>query len=647
MFDFFSIEIHGQLLVNGILFGAMYGVAAIGLSIIFGTMRIMFFAQGSMLILFAYGAFWLFKLLGIDPYLSIIIIFPLSMLFGSGLYQGLFRRVAKAEGSSLLIAFGLLVILENLMSILWSADARAIRTDYTAYGFKMLGLKVSFTRFMSLLIAIVSTLGITFYLKRTIMGKAIRATSENLFSAALVGIRPHWVNMITFALGIGLSGIAGVSIATTYAFNPFTGFVFTLKAFITMALGGVGNVAGALLGGIFLGVIESFAGFFIGGGWGDAISYTVFLFVLMVRPEGLFSLSSGKDNGALEPLKVSDIDPSQEMSKPWKMPRKIRIGLPSCLILALCCVPLLVDSEKSYIINFLFYFFIYTALSQSWNLIGGFTGQMSLGHHAFLGLGGYITALIWLNDVTGTGYYFDPVTMILSGIGPALLAVLIGLPLLSRLRGDYFALGTLGLGEILKSIFVRGGKITGGAMGLFLPSSFYESAYPYYYTAMFIALLSIAVTYLMVKSNIGLALVAVREDETAAAANGIHILKYKVVAFSVSAFFAGLCGSLLAYWLFHVYSVTFFNLNWTIYPIVMSMLGGIGSIIGPLMGAVFLTGVSEAAKIWIPEGHPVFFGLLIIIVVFFLPNGLIHLKPKTFFKRKKRRSGNRGEAPIY
>lgn len=621
-------------MVNGILFGAMYGIAAIGLSIIFGTMRILFFAQGSMLILAAYGTFWLFQLFTVDPYLSILIVIPISLLFGSGLYQGLFRRVARAEGSSLLIAFGLLVLLENLMSILWSADARAIRTGYTAYGLKMLGLKISFTRFMALIIAILSTLGITFYLKKTMMGKAIRATSENLDSATLVGIKPHWVNMVAFALGIGLAGMAGVSIATTYAFGPYTGFVFTLKAFITMALGGVGNVPGALLGGIFLGVIESLGGFFIGGGWGDAISYAVFLLVLMVKPEGLFSRSSGGGNGAVSPT-VSDVSSSQGVRGPRKMSRKARFGLPGGFLLVFCFIPFFVDVEKNYIINFLFFFFIYTAISQSWNLLGGFTGQMSLGHHAFVGLGGYITALIWVNEVTGTGYYFDPVTMFLSGLGPALLAVLIGLPLLSRLRGDYFALGTLGLGEILRTLFMKGGKLTGGAMGLFLPSGAYVSAYPYYYTALFIALLGIGVSYFMVKSKTGLALVGIREDETAAAANGIHILKYKVLAFSISAFIAGLCGSLLAYWLFHVYSVTFFSLNWTIYPIVMSMLGGIGTIVGPIIGAFFLTGVSEVAKITLPEGHPVFFGLLIIIVVLFLPNGLIQLRVKDLFKRKE------------
>jgi len=157
-----SFEIISQLLVNGILFGTMYGIAALGLSLIFGTMRIIFLAQGTMIILAAYGCFWLFKLFGLDPYLSILLIIPASMLFGAGLYQTLFRKIARAgPGPSLLIAFGLVVLFENLMTVLWSADVRAVDTDYTAYGLKFLGLRISFTRFMAFIMALFSTLGVS------------------------------------------------------------------------------------------------------------------------------------------------------------------------------------------------------------------------------------------------------------------------------------------------------------------------------------------------------------------------------------------------------------------------------------------------------------------------------------------------------
>jgi branched-chain amino acid transport system permease protein len=175
------------------------------------------------------------------------------------------------------------------MAVVFTADSRAIQTNLAGYAFTLLGLKISFTRLMAFLMAVLGTVGVTFFLKKTLLGKAVRAASENLEYAMLVGITPHMVNTLTFALGIGLAGLAGVVTATAYSFDPFSGFVFSLKAMIALALGGMGNVIGALLGGLLLGVIEAFGAFFLSGGWADVISYAVFLLVLMFKPEGLFT----------------------------------------------------------------------------------------------------------------------------------------------------------------------------------------------------------------------------------------------------------------------------------------------------------------------------------------------------------------------
>jgi branched-chain amino acid transport system permease protein len=286
-------------------------------------------------------------------------------------------------------------------------------------------------------------------------------------------------------------------------------------------------------------------------------------------------------------------------------------------------VPFVLNPERSYIVYLLFLAFTYIALTQGWNLLGGYTGQISLGQNAFFGLGAYVTAISWLQGITG---YFDPLAMFLSGIAAAILAVAIGIPLLSKLRGDYFALGTLGLGEILRAVFTQGGAFTGGAAGIVLPSTVYTSMRPYYFMALFLASLATVVTYFMVRSRIGLALVAIREDELAAEANGINIVKYKILAFALGAFFAGLCGSLQAYYIFHIHPLGFFGLNWTIYPVLMCVLGGSGTIVGPIIGAMILTGVFEVAKVWLAEIHPIFSGTLIIIVMLFLPDGIIRPK---------------------
>jgi len=293
--------------------------------------------------------------------------------------------------------------------------------------------------------------------------------------------------------------------------------------------------------------------------------------------------------------------------------------------IAFAVVPFFLDVDTSYFAYFLFLSFCYTVIAQGWNFVAGYTGQISLGQHAFFGLGAYTTAIIWLHDITKTGYYFDPVTMMLSGLVPVILAILVGIPLLSRLRGDYFALGTLGVGEIVKVIFVKGGAFTGASDGLHLPSTMFESMKPYYWTGLILALFATAVVYLLTRSRIGLALRAIREDEMSAAAHGIHILKYKIFAFAVGAFLAGLCGSLYAYYLFHINPDAVLKLDWTLYPILMCVIGGNGTIMGPIIGAFFVTALFSVSNIYLVQMHPILSGTLIILVMKFMPRGLIGL----------------------
>lgn len=296
MFRFLSFQLIMQLLVNGILFGSIYGIAAIGLSLIFGTMRIMFLAQGTVIILFAYVCYWVFTLLGIDPYLSIVIVIILAVLLGIGLYQGLFRGAAALEDKNvtLLIAVGIMFFLENFMTVMWTANPRSITTGYTSFVVHFLGVGIPFTRLVGFLMAIIATGVVVTFLRKTYIGMAVRAASEDMVSATFMGISPHKVNGVAFAIGIGLAGVAGVDLATIYPFDPFYGFIFVLKSMIALAIGGIGSVSGALLGGIVLGLLESMSSFFIPGGWTDAISYAVFLIILMWKPEGLLVRSVKK-----------------------------------------------------------------------------------------------------------------------------------------------------------------------------------------------------------------------------------------------------------------------------------------------------------------------------------------------------------------
>jgi branched-chain amino acid transport system permease protein len=256
------------------------------------------------------------------------------------------------------------------------------------------------------------------------------------------------------------------------------------------------------------------------------------------------------------------------------------------LIIAFSTVPFFINVDTSYFAYYLFLVFCYITVSQGWNLIAGYTGQI-------------------------------------------ILAIIIGIPLLSRLRGDYFAFGTLGVGQIVTVIFIKARHVTGGADGLHLPSTVFESMKPYYWTSLLLAFFATVVVYVIIRSRVGLALRAIKEDETAAAAHGIHILKYKIFAFAVSAFLAGLCGSLYGIYLFHINPDSVMNLNnWMFYPLLMCVLGGNGTIIGPVIGAFFITALFSFGDVYFKGTHPIVSGLLIILVMRFMPGGLIGLKDR-------------------
>jgi branched-chain amino acid transport system permease protein len=287
MLDFGIIA---QVVVAGIFFGSMYGITAVGLSLIFGTMRIIFIAQGAVMVFFAYFCFWAFSLFGIDPYLSLIPIVIIALLFGLGFYHGLFKEVAilKDRFGSLIIAVGLMFFLENFMTVVWTANPRSVVTSYAFFAFHLFDINITLTRLIGLVLAILATVGVSFFLRKTLIGTVVRAISEDSEASTLMGINPNRVNAVAFAIGIGLAAIAGSTLATTYGFDPVSGFDFAIKALVALTLGGIGRVWGALLGGIILGLIESLGTHFVGGGWSQGIVFAVFLLVLTFRPYGLF-----------------------------------------------------------------------------------------------------------------------------------------------------------------------------------------------------------------------------------------------------------------------------------------------------------------------------------------------------------------------
>jgi branched-chain amino acid transport system permease protein len=250
-------------------------------------------AHGSLVMLGGYACFWIFTWYGIDPFLAILIVGPLFFLIGIGLHLGLFRfvtRLGEEEKikNSLLISFGLTLILENLAIRLWTADERAITTSYTGEGVTLAGIVFPYTRVASLLVALLAILLLHAFLTRTFAGKAIRATSEDWEAASLMGINVQRTYVVAFAIGTALAGIAGALVSISYTIAPSIGLAWTLKALVVVVLAGMGSIIGAFVAGILLGEAEALSVYVFGASYREVVGLVLFVLVLLIRPQGLF-----------------------------------------------------------------------------------------------------------------------------------------------------------------------------------------------------------------------------------------------------------------------------------------------------------------------------------------------------------------------
>ena len=287
-----------QNLVFGVLVGGLYGLAAVGLSLVFGVTRFLNVSHGELLMLGGYASFWVFNLFHVDPFLTLGSTIGSLLLVGVILYQVVFARMVKLTEetkikNTMLVGFGLSLILQNVALRLWTADDRGITTSYSGRALTFLGVRFPIVRVASLAIALICLLALHQFLRRTYTGKAIRATAENWEAAALMGIDIHRVYLVAFVLGAALAGVAGTLVSVGYSIEPSMGLHWTLKALIVMVLGGLGSILGTFIGGIVLGVTESATSFWIGGTYREIVGLLLFLLVLVLRPQGLFGAKEG------------------------------------------------------------------------------------------------------------------------------------------------------------------------------------------------------------------------------------------------------------------------------------------------------------------------------------------------------------------
>jgi branched-chain amino acid transport system permease protein len=292
------MSVLAQNVIFGLLVGGLYGLAAVGLSLVFGVLKMLNVAHGELIMLGGYVGFWLFALWRIDPFASFVASGLALFVVGIFLYQVLFSRLIYfAEEpkikNSILIGFGLTLVLQTLAILAWKADERAITTAYAGAVIPVGGVVVPAARLGALAIAFLIMGGLHLFLHRTYPGKAIRATAEDVEAASLAGIPVPTVFLTAFGLASALAGVAGTLVSMTDAISPSIGLSWTLKALIVVVLGGMGNIFGTFLAGLLLGVAESTSGFFLGNAYREVMGLALFLLALSLRPQGLFARSSG------------------------------------------------------------------------------------------------------------------------------------------------------------------------------------------------------------------------------------------------------------------------------------------------------------------------------------------------------------------
>lgn len=276
--------------VSGVVMGSVYALVAVGLTIIFGVLRIVNFAHGEFLMLGAYSTLFLVNYFGVDPYLLLPVNFALFFGFGVLVQRTLIRWAPPDPSVLVLITVGLMLVLQNGALMLWKSDFRTLHTAYLDLTLQLpfLGSLINAGKMAAVAITMLVFALLAMFLSRTTVGIAMRALAQDREAARMVGINTERLDAVTFGLGVAVAAIGGNVLAVFFPVYPLIGLQFILKSFVIVVLGGMGSIPGSLVGGLLIGTLESISATYLPSGWENFVVYVLFVFMLLVRPQGLF-----------------------------------------------------------------------------------------------------------------------------------------------------------------------------------------------------------------------------------------------------------------------------------------------------------------------------------------------------------------------
>ena len=297
-----QLEVFLQTLVSGVLLGGLYALIGLGMTLIMGVMKIINLAHGELMMVAMYIAFWLFQLLGVDPYVSLLVTVPVLFFFGVVIQKTLISPVLKVDSilpeNQVILTVGIGMVLSNVATILFTSDYRSTPVAYASDAWYLsdwwrsspIELSFSVPWVVSFAFAVVITVILWWFLQKTDTGKAIRATAQDKDAAIMLGVNVERMTLVTFGLGAALVGAAGSLFIPMYYLYPALGGRFTLIAFVITILGGLGSTQGAIIGGVILGIFESMTATYVGMGWAPVGRFLVFVACLIFLPGGVAGL---------------------------------------------------------------------------------------------------------------------------------------------------------------------------------------------------------------------------------------------------------------------------------------------------------------------------------------------------------------------
>ncbi len=519
------------------------------------------------------------------------------------------------------------MIFSAVAGLIWGWDPVPFPTVFEGDPFNIFGIVVSRENILNLAITIVLMLLMFLFFKFTMTGIAMRALSQNVVASSLMGISVDKLFALTWALSGVLGGVAGFLVAPTTFLDTNMMSVLLLKAFTAAVLGGLTSYPGVVVGGLVLGILENLVAGYVSTDLKDTFAFVLLIGVLCVRPEGIL----GKRVRMLGKKTSDDHAPFDSSQRGMSKARKAVL-----LVIALG-FPLLFK-DNSYVLYFACLVGIYMIVAIGLDFLIGYTGQVSLGHAALFAIGAYSSALLTLRF--GVPFWL---ALLAAGMVTGFAGLLLGLAAL-RLSGLYLAIATLGLGEALPQILLKWDEVTNGYNGLkpakpAFGSLVLDNEFKLYFLILTVVMAAIVVTRNLLHSKIGRAFISSRDSEAGAEAMGIPVAKYRILAFVLSAFFAGVAGSLYAHVVGFI-SPSDFNSWISLVFLCMVFVGGVGSIPGAMLGAAFMTAVPQFFAGSKSLSGILFGGTLLVIILFF-PKGLAGIYQAASLRLGTIRSGRK------